>query len=93
MGGGYIRRADTGSLRAVFDKYASLSLDGQTYMTDEDFVIKYLVRRSLEVLYDSTTGPPAGRELQQGVSQTSDGVSLPYIAECHQNIFQFMSIF
>ena len=32
------------SLRAVFDKYASLTVDGQTYMTDEDFVIKYLVR-------------------------------------------------
>ena len=31
------------SLRAVFDKYASLLVDGQTYMTDEDFVIKYLV--------------------------------------------------
>ena len=32
------------SLRAVFDKYASLTVDGQTFMTDEDFVIKYLVR-------------------------------------------------
>jgi len=40
--GGYVQRADSKSLRAVFDKYASLTVDGQTYMTDEDFVIKYL---------------------------------------------------
>jgi len=39
---GYIKRADTQTLRAVFDKYASLTVEGQSYMTDEDFVIKYL---------------------------------------------------
>lgn len=42
LAGGFIHRADTQTLRAVFDKYASLSVGGQTYMTDEDFVIKYL---------------------------------------------------
>jgi len=39
---GYIQRADTTKLRAVFDKYASLEVEGVKYMTDEDFVIKYL---------------------------------------------------
>ena len=41
-GQGYIKRADSGKLRTVFDKYASLEVDGVKYMTDEDFVIKYL---------------------------------------------------
>jgi len=39
---GYIQRADTTKLRTVFDKYASLEVEGVKYMTDEDFVIKYL---------------------------------------------------
>ena len=42
MGSGYIRRADTATLRTVFDKYASLTEDGVKYMTNEDFVIRYL---------------------------------------------------
>jgi len=42
MASGYIKRADTQVLRSVFDKYASLTVDGHSYMTDEDFVIKYL---------------------------------------------------
>jgi len=42
MAPGYIKRADTQVLRSVFDKYASLTVDGHSYMTDEDFVIKYL---------------------------------------------------
>ena len=41
-GEGYIKRADASKLRAVFEKYASLEVDGVKYMTDEDFVIKYL---------------------------------------------------
>jgi len=41
-GQGYIKRADTQKLKAVFEKYASLEVDGVKYMTDEDFVIKYL---------------------------------------------------
>ena len=41
-GQGYIKRADPSKLKAVFDKYASLEVDGVKYMTDEDFVIKYL---------------------------------------------------
>ena len=65
--GGYIQRADSKvsvvlpkiqkmiftsqSLRAVFDKYASLTVDGQTYMTDEDFVIKYLVRWTFRCIH------------------------------------------
>jgi len=39
---GYIQRAETTKLRTVFDKYASLEVEGVKYMTDEDFVIKYL---------------------------------------------------
>jgi len=42
MSPGYIKRADTQTLKAVFDKYASLEVEGVKYMTDEDFVIKYL---------------------------------------------------
>ena len=41
-GQGYIQRADTQKLKNVFEKYASLEVDGVKYMTDEDFVIKYL---------------------------------------------------
>jgi len=42
MAPGYIKRADSQKLKSVFDKYASLEIDGVKYMTDEDFVIKYL---------------------------------------------------
>jgi len=37
-----IKRADPTYLRGIFDKYASLTVDGERYMTDVDFVIKYL---------------------------------------------------
>lgn len=37
-----IKRATNVGLKAIFDKYASLELEGTKYMTDEDFVIKYL---------------------------------------------------
>jgi len=40
--GGYIKRADPAALKDVFEKYASLTVDGVKFMTDEDFVIKYL---------------------------------------------------
>ena len=39
---GYINRAETLKLKSVFEKYASLEIEGVKYMTDEDFVIKYL---------------------------------------------------
>jgi len=39
---GYIKRSNTGSLREIFDKYASLEVEGERFMTKEDFVIKYL---------------------------------------------------
>ncbi len=39
---GYIRRADPGLLRAVFDKYATQEVDGKKYMSDVDFLIRYL---------------------------------------------------
>jgi len=39
---GYIRRADTATLKEIFEKYASLTVEGVKFMTDEDFVIKYL---------------------------------------------------
>jgi len=42
MSPGFIKRADTQQLKAIFDKYASLEVEGVKYMTDEDFVIKYL---------------------------------------------------
>lgn len=35
-------RASTVNLKEIFDNYASLDLDGVKFMTDEDFVIKYL---------------------------------------------------
>lgn len=37
-----LKRASTVTLREIFDNYASLNVDGVKYMTDEDFVIKYL---------------------------------------------------
>jgi len=40
--GGYFQRAETPKLKEIFEKYASLEVDGVKYMTDEDFVIKYL---------------------------------------------------
>jgi len=42
MSDSFIKRADTQQLKAIFDKYASLEVEGVKYMTDEDFVIKYL---------------------------------------------------
>ena len=39
---GYLRRADQEQLRAVFEKYASANVNGVPYMTDEDFVVKFL---------------------------------------------------
>jgi len=39
---GYLKRGDEAQIRAVFDKYASTSIDGVPYMTDEDFVVKFL---------------------------------------------------
>ena len=39
---GYLKRADTDQLRAIFDKYASAKIDGETYMTEEDFLVGYL---------------------------------------------------
>jgi len=42
VGTGYIKRADTNSLKNIFEKYASITVDGVKYMTDEDFVINYL---------------------------------------------------
>jgi solute carrier family 25 aspartate/glutamate transporter 12/13 len=39
---GYLKRADTDQLRIIFDKYANAEVDGETYMTDEDFIVGYL---------------------------------------------------
>jgi len=39
---GYLKRADPEQLRAIFEKYASAHLDGETYMTDVDFLVKFL---------------------------------------------------
>jgi solute carrier family 25 aspartate/glutamate transporter 12/13 len=40
--GGYIKRAGSGALKDIFEKYASLEVEGVKFMTDEDFVIRYL---------------------------------------------------
>jgi len=39
---GYLKRADSESLKVIFDKYATASVEGEKYMTDEDFVVKFL---------------------------------------------------
>ena len=39
---GYLKRADPSQLRAVFEKYASAKVEGESFMTDEDFVVKFL---------------------------------------------------
>ena len=39
---GYLKRGDPEQVRAVFDKYASANIDGVPYMTDEDFIVKFL---------------------------------------------------
>ena len=39
---GYLKRADTDQLRTIFDKYATAKIDGETYMTEEDFLVGYL---------------------------------------------------
>lgn len=39
---GYLKRGDGDKLKAVFEKYASANVDGVQYMTDEDFVVKFL---------------------------------------------------
>ena len=37
-----MRRADPEQLKAIFDKYASAEVDGETYMSDEDFIVRFL---------------------------------------------------
>ena len=39
---GYLKRGDETQLKAVFDKYASANIDGVPYMTDEDFIVRFL---------------------------------------------------
>ena len=39
---GYLKRGEEDDIKAVFDKYASTIVDGVPYMTDEDFVVKFL---------------------------------------------------
>ena len=39
---GYLKRGEEDDIKAVFDKYASTNIDGVPYMTDEDFVVKFL---------------------------------------------------
>ena len=39
---GYLKRGDPEQVRAVFDKYASANIDGVAYMTDEDFIVRFL---------------------------------------------------
>ena len=39
---GYVERASEKELRDIFEKYASIGENGHRYMTDEDFVVKYL---------------------------------------------------
>ena len=37
-----MKRADPDQLKAIFEKYASARLDGELYMTDEDFLVRFL---------------------------------------------------
>ena len=37
-----MKRADSASLRAVFDKYASREVEGERFMTEEDFMVRFL---------------------------------------------------
>ena len=39
---GYLRRAEAEQLKEIFEKYATAQVDGETYMTDEDFIVKFL---------------------------------------------------
>ena len=39
---GYLQRGDPEQLKVVFEKYASANIDGELYMTDEDFIVKFL---------------------------------------------------
>uniref|UniRef100_A0A6P7H355 Calcium-binding mitochondrial carrier protein Aralar1-like n=1 Tax=Diabrotica virgifera virgifera TaxID=50390 RepID=A0A6P7H355_DIAVI len=41
-GGGFLRRANEGSLHEIFNRYATVNKNGEKFMTAEDFVIKYL---------------------------------------------------
>ena len=39
---GYLRRADKEHLESIFDRYASTEVNGVKYMTEVDFLVKYL---------------------------------------------------
>ena len=39
---GYIQRADLQRLKEVFSKYASVTEDGEKFLTYEDFVVRFL---------------------------------------------------
>jgi solute carrier family 25 (mitochondrial aspartate/glutamate transporter), member 12/13 len=38
----HLKRASTEKLREIFNRYASKEINGEKYMTSEDFVRKYL---------------------------------------------------
>jgi len=38
---GYLKRADSDQLKTIFERYASAKVDGETYMTDEDFLVSF----------------------------------------------------
>lgn len=42
QGVGYLKRAHSSNLHEIFNKYASVEKNGETYMTADDFIIKYL---------------------------------------------------
>ncbi len=60
-----MKRADPSVLRTVFDKYASASVDGELYMTDKDFLIRYLG------LLPEEGSNPRSLKLLSGVLDTS----------------------
>ncbi|XP_076068969.1 calcium-binding mitochondrial carrier protein aralar1 isoform X2 [Oratosquilla oratoria] len=64
-GTGYLKRAKTEQLRDIFMKYASATLEGERYMTANDFVCQYLG------LHQEKKVNPASIKLLGGVIDTS----------------------
>uniref|UniRef100_A0A2K6FS36 Solute carrier family 25 member 12 n=1 Tax=Propithecus coquereli TaxID=379532 RepID=A0A2K6FS36_PROCO len=69
------KRGDPQELRNIFLQYASTEVDGEHYMTPEDFVQRYLG------LYNDPNSNPMIVQLLAGVAdQTKDG-------KCQRNIW------
>lgn len=65
QGPGYLKRANTEKLQSIFNRYASVEVQGERYMTPDDLIRKFLG------LYDHPNHNPKSVKLLAGIIDTS----------------------